>query len=141
MTSNPTGTPPALMQSLMHTRAVHDQVILLTIKTEEVPIVPEDERLEVEELPNGFHRIVARYGFTEEPDVPALLARADTPTPTIEYTTFFVGRETIIPQGVRGMSRSRARLFSLMLRNALDATAFFGVPPTRVLEVGAQVEL
>jgi KUP system potassium uptake protein len=92
-------------------------------------------------MPQGFHRVIARYGFMEYPDLPALLARSDTPMPPIQYTTFFLGRETIVPEGKSGMSRWRTKLFAFMSRNALGATAFFEVPPSRVLEVGSQITL
>jgi KUP system potassium uptake protein len=140
MTSNAEGTPPALLHNFHHNRVVHEQVILLTIVTEEVAYVQDSERAEVEELREGFVRVVARYGFMEDPDIIELLARKDTPTPPIEYTTFFLGRETLLAQG-RSMVRWRERLFSFMSRNALTATAFFNVPPDRVVELGSQVEL
>jgi KUP system potassium uptake protein len=140
MTSNAEGTPPALLHNFQHNRVVHEQVILLTILTEEVAYVQDDERAEVEELREGFVRVVARYGFMEDPNIVELLARDDTPTPPIQHTTFFLGRETLLAQG-RSMVRWRERLFGFMTRNALPATAFFNVPPERVVELGSQVEL
>lgn len=141
MTSNPQGTPPALMLNFQHHRAVHEKVVLLTVVTEEVPRVDASERVQVEPLPEGFVRVVAHYGFMESPDVPLLLARKDTPTPPLQYTTFFLGRETLLAESGRGMSRWRKELFSFMSRNAQRAIAFFNVPPDRVVEVGAQIEL
>ncbi len=141
MTSATEGAPPALMQSLYHNRAVHKHAILMTIKIEEVPYISEEERVSVQTLEHGFHRIIARYGFMETPNIPALLARDDTPTPPIEHTTFYLGRETIVPEGRHGMSVWRTKLFAMLARNALPANAFFEVPPSRVLEVGAQIEL
>jgi KUP system potassium uptake protein len=140
MTSNPTGTPPALMQNLLHQHAVHEQVVLLTIVTEETPRVGGNQRVEVEDLGHGFVRIRAHYGFMEDPDVVKLLARADTPSPPIAETTFFLGRETVVAGG-RGMSRWRARLFGRIVRNSTQATAFFNVPPNSVVEVGSQIEI
>jgi len=141
MTSNPTGTPPALLHNFEHNRVVHEQVMLLTIVTEEVSHVEDAERVSVEELPEGFVRIVAHYGFMEDPDLVALIMREDTPTPPIQHTTFFLGRETLLAEGRYGMSRWREQLFAYMSRNALRATAFFNVPPERVMELGSQVEL
>jgi KUP system potassium uptake protein len=141
MTSNPEGTPPALMQNFLHNHVVHDQVVLLTIMTEESARVPYERRVEVEQLEHGFVRMIARYGFMEEPDLVALLARDDTPTPPIDHTTFFLGRETILPSTIGDMARWRGRLFSVMARNAAQATAFFNIPHDRVFEVGAHVEL
>ncbi len=141
MTSNPTGTPPALLHNFQHNRVVHEQVMLLTIVTEEVSHVEDAERVSVEELPEGFVRIVAHYGFMEDPDLVALILRDDTPTPPIQHTTFFMGRETLLAEGRHGMSRWREQIFAYMSRNALRATAFFNVPPERVMELGSQVEL
>jgi KUP system potassium uptake protein len=140
MTSSPKGTPPALMQNLLHHHVVHEHVVLLTIVMEETPRVDRAERVEVEQLGQGFVRIQAHYGFMEDPDVLKLLRREDTPTPPIEDTTFFLGRETVVAGG-RGMSRWRARLFALLVRNATQTTAFFNVPPNNVMEVGSQIEM
>lgn len=140
MTSNPTGTPPALMQNLLHQHAVHEQVLLLTIVMEETPRVEENQRVEVEDLGCGFVRIRAHYGFMEDPDVLKLLARTDAPSQPIGDTTFFLGRETVVAGG-QGMSRWRARLFGRLVRNSTQATAFFNVPPNSVVEVGSQIEI
>ena len=90
---------------------------------------------------NGFTRIVARYGFMESPDVVALLAREDTPTPPIEHTTFFLGNEIVLPEGRAGMFRWRTRLFAFLARNAVRPTTFFNIPTQRVMEVGSQIEM
>jgi KUP system potassium uptake protein len=141
MTSTPEGTPPALMYNFLHNHVVHEQVVLLTIRTEEVARVAERDRVTTESLADGFLRIVAHYGFMEEPDVPALLGREDTPSPPIEETTFFLGRETLITEGQHGMSRWRERLFAVMSRNAERAMSYFRLPPERVMEVGSQIRL
>lgn len=141
MVSNPRATPPPLMQNALHHRAVHERVVLLTVQIEEVPRLSDRERVKVEELAEGFVRIVAHYGFMESPNVPALLARDDTPTPPLEFTTFFFGRETVLAESSEGMWRWRKVLFSFMSRNSQRATAFFAVPPDRVVEVGVQIEL
>jgi KUP system potassium uptake protein len=141
MTSNPEGTPPALMYNFLHNHVVHEQVVLLTIRTEEVARVADRDRVTTETFADGFLRIVAHYGFMEEPDIPALLARDDTPSPPMEETTFFLGRETLIAEGQQGMSRWRERLFALMSRNAERAMSYFRLPPERVMEVGSQIRL
>ncbi len=141
MTSNPVGAPPALMQNFLHYRAIHESVVLLTVITEEVPRVDPADRVQVETLQEGFVRVVAHYGFMESPDMPALLARKDTPTPPLEYTTFFLGHETLLAAGREGMSRWRTRLFAFLARNSVRATTFFSVPSDRVMEVGSQIEL
>jgi len=141
MTSNAEGTPPALMHNFQHNRVVHAQIILLTVKIEDVSQVDDDQRVTVSELPEGFVRLVARYGFMENPDIPELLRRPDTPSPVMDYTTFFLGRETLLSAKERGLSPWREGLFSFMSRNAMRATTFFNVPPERVMEVGLQIEL
>ncbi len=141
MTSSAEGTPPALMYNFLHNHVVHENVVLLTVETAEIARVPESERVSVVDLGKGFVRLVGHYGFMEEPDIPALLAREDTPSPPIEETTFFLGRETLIAEGLHGMSRWRERVFALMARNAEQAMSFFRLPPERVMEVGSQIRL
>ncbi|HEX9622003.1 MAG TPA: potassium transporter Kup [Polyangiaceae bacterium] len=141
LVSNPEGTPPALLHNFHHNRVVHEHVLLLTFVTEEVARVRPDERIEIDNLREGFVRMIVHYGFMETPDIPELLARRDTPVPPIEYITFFLGRETVLAQGRYGMSAWRERLFAFMARNSLNATAFYNVPADRVMEVGAHVEL
>lgn len=140
MTSNPEGTPPALMLNFQHHRAVHQQAVLLTILTEEVPRV-RTERVQTEELREGFVRVIARYGFMETPDVPALLNGKGGFSVPMSYTTFFLGRETVLAENGQHMWQWRKRLFALMSRNAQWAPAFFNLPPDRVVEVGAQITL
>lgn len=142
MCSNAAGTPPSLMHNFLHNRVVHARVVLLTVKTEEDAYVAEAERVTVEELEQGFVRVVARFGYMENPDVPGLLKRAAIPGIDPEEITYFLGRETLLPHGKQhGLSAWRERLFVVMSRNAENATTFFQLPPHRVLEVGAQIEL
>jgi KUP system potassium uptake protein len=141
MTGSDSGTPPALLQGFLHMRAVHEHVVLLTIITEQIARVPNEERIRVQELSNGFRRAIARYGFMETPNVPQLLARPELKEYSLEYVTFFLGRETVLPTKRRDMALWRERLFAFLTRNAQPATAFFGIPPSRVMEIGAQVEL
>jgi KUP system potassium uptake protein len=140
MTSNAEGTPPALMQNFLLNRVVHQNVILLTaITTEDARVLP-DDRVSVEQLDQGFSRVVVRYGFMEQPDIPALLESLDLPGWAVEHTTFFFGRETVLPVG-HGMSRWRQHVFSFMTRNSQRAATFFKIPPDRVMEIGAQIQL
>ena len=141
MTSNTDGTPTPLMHNFQHNRVVHQQVILLTVQTEQVSFVLPHERVTVEHLREGFVRVVARYGFMEVPDMKQLLARKDTPTPPIEHTTFFLGRESIRISHKRGMALWRKRLYAFMARNAARATSFFQLPSDRVVELGGQIDL
>ena len=141
MTGNPRGTPPAMLNNFLHNHTVHEHVILLTIKVEEMAHVPDEERVKVEQLDNGFTRVVAHYGFMEHPDVVELLKRDDTPSPPLEYTTFFLGNESVLAEGHSKMSRWRMRLFAFLSRNALRPTTFFNIPTQRVMEIGSQVKM
>lgn len=141
LTGNDSGTPPALLQGFLHMRAVHDRVLLLTIITEQTARVPLEERIRIEEISNGFWRARARYGFMETPNVPELLQNANFSGYSLEFTTFFLGRETVLPTKNPGMALWRERLFAFLTRNAQPATAFFGIPPSRVMEIGSQIEI
>ncbi|HEU4799123.1 MAG TPA: potassium transporter Kup [Gemmatimonadales bacterium] len=140
---NPEATPPALLHNLKHNKILHARVVFLVVETAEVPHVPAQERARVEDLGQNFYRITLLYGFMEEPDVPEALQalRAEG----LEFkgleTTYFLGRETLIPSPKRGMARWREHLFAVMHRNARTATSFFRLPPNRVVELGAQIEL
>jgi KUP system potassium uptake protein len=132
------GVPPALLHSLKHYKAMHEKVILLTIIPEEVSHLAGEERMQVQDLGEGILRVTARYGFMEEPDVPALLAKLKAPPMD---TTYFLGRETlIVTPRPSGMAMWRERLFAWMTRNAESAVRFFRLPPNRVVELGAQIE-
>jgi len=136
--------PSALLHSLKHYKALHERVILLTVVTEEVSHLRDEERLEVEEIGEGMFQVTARYGYMEEPDIPALLARVDSEhgiaIPPMD-TTYFLGRETLIVTArASGMATWREKLFVSMMRNAQGAARFFGLPPNRVVELGAQIE-
>jgi len=141
LTGNSVGTPPALLQGFLHMRAVHERVLLLTIVTEKVARIPDAERVRIEELSHGFWRAVARYGFMETPNVPDLLRRAEFNSYSLEFVTFFLGRETVLATKHSEMTLWRERLFAFLTRNAEPATAFFGIPPSRVMEIGSQIEL
>ena len=159
MTSSNDAVPVVLLHHLKHNKVLHEQVILMSIKTEEVPEIPAEQRLTVERLPHGFFRVTASYGFMETPDIPEILYRlrqTGVKAKTNE-TTFYLGHERIIVSsrrqlprpGVRTapedldmprMARWRKKLFVVLQRNAKSATEFFGIPPNRVVELGAQVE-
>jgi KUP system potassium uptake protein len=137
------GLPPALLRNWKHNRALHERIVLLTILTEGTPYVSEQERIEVEHLGSGFYRVVLHYGFLEDPVVPAALERVEAPGLAIDAkeTTYFLGRETVFATRHPGMALWRERLFAFMARNARSATLFFGLPPERVVEMGAQIEI
>jgi KUP system potassium uptake protein len=144
MYNDPRGTPPALLHNLKHNKVLHEQVVFLSVQTEEIPNVAAEDRATVEPLADGFHQLLLHYGFMEDVDVPKALAaiRHDGLRFKPMETTFFLGRETLIPsKTVHGMAVWREKLFSIMSRNARPASSFFRLPPNRVVELGAQVEL
>ena len=143
MAGNASGTPLALLHNLKHNKVLHENVLLVTIQAVEDPHVPREERMRVEHMPNGFHRLIAQYGFMERPRVMELLKlwKLENSEFKITETTFFLSRETIVPAKRRQMSLWRTVLFAFLQRNAQPATAFFGLPVNRVVELGMQVEL
>ena len=143
MTAQPTGTPPALAHNLRYNRILHEQVIILTVRTVQNPHLPIDERVNVEALGHGLFNVSVRYGFMEDPDIPEalLLARSKGLHVDVDEVVYFLGRETIIVTRREGMALWREKLFVLMARNAVRATAFFRLPPERVVELGVQVEM
>jgi KUP system potassium uptake protein len=143
MSGNIETVPIALLHNLKHNQVLHERVIFLTVQGEDMPYVPPEQFLEYQELSEGFHRVVARYGFMEEPDVPRLLKKCASKGLHFDMsrTTFFLGRETILATKKPAMAIWREKLFAVMTRNALSATAYFRIPPERVIEVGAQVEI
>jgi KUP system potassium uptake protein len=144
MTTSPAGVPHALLHNLKHNKVLHDRVMLLTVSIEDVPYVEEDRRFEMTDLGSGFYRLVIRFGFMQESDVPSALCRIHNCGPDFKMmdTSFFLARQTLLTTGNRpGMALWRERLFSWMLRNAESAMEFFKLPPNRVVELGSQVEL
>ena len=143
LAGNPEGTPVALMHSLKHNKTLHERVILLTVLIEEVPYVEKERRVEVKDLGNSFYRVIGRYGFMEEPRVPDLLALCKAHGLKIREmeSTFYLSRETVIASQRPGLARWRKHLFALMARNAQSATAYFRLPPNRVVELGMQIEI
>ena len=143
MTAQPSGTPPALAHNVRFNKVLHERVIVLTVSTAQQPHVPPDERVSVEPLGHGLFNVRVQYGFMEDPDVPDALLRARELGLVMEPDdlTYFLGRETIIVSKRKGMAIWREKLFVVMARNAVRATAFFRLPAERVVELGVQVEM
>src|SRR5262245_44466331 len=143
MASSSDGTPPVLLHHFKHNQVFHEQVVLLSIISLRVPDVPPDQRISAEALGAGCYRVMARYGFMEQPHVPALLAACREKGLVIEAgsTSYYLGRETLLPTGRSKMSRWRKALFAFISRNARPATAYFRLPPNRVVELGMQIDL
>lgn len=143
MTSSASGVPHALLHNLKHNKVLHERVILLTVKIEDVPYVPDEKRVEQKDYGSGFFRVVLRYGFMEEVDVPSALAQLKDCGPQCKMmdTSFFLARQTLLASSRPGMAIWREKLFAWMLRNAESAMEFFKLPTNRVVELGSQVEI
>jgi KUP system potassium uptake protein len=144
MTTAPDGVPHALLHNLKHNKVLHERVMLLTVKIEDVPYVEEGNRFNLTDLGSGFYRLILRFGFMQELDVPAALMQVESCGPQFRMmdTSFFLARQTLLASGTKpGMALWRERLFSWMLRNAESAMEFFKLPPNRVVELGSQVEI
>jgi KUP system potassium uptake protein len=141
MSGNPNGTPVALLHNLKHNHVLHERIVILNVRADDVPHVPVDERLSVDCLDLGFWRMSIRFGFMDEPDVPAALERISSPEFEFDphKSSFFLGRETILARRSGGLGRWRESLFAWMSQNARDATSFFRLPPNRVVELGSRV--
>ncbi len=144
MTSAKEGVPSALLHNLKHNQVLHERVVLLTVQTANTPFVNDLDRIYLHRLDEGFIRVIVRYGFMEDPDVPAALEQCARFGETFDMmeTTFYVARETVIPRiPGRDIAPWRARLFALMSKNATSATDFFKIPTNRVVELGTQLVL
>ena len=142
LTSESKDAPLVLLHHLKHNKVLHEHVVLLSVVSAPVPEVPATERIEVTTFPHNFVRVKAKYGFMQTPNVPEVLSlateRGIVAKPT--ETTYYLGRENLIPTGTKPLARWRKRLFIFMQRNSRPATEFFGIPPNRVVELGAQME-
>ena len=143
MTSNPRAVPHALLHSMKHYKSLHQRVALLTALTLDVPHVPLGQRVAVEQINAQFYRVKVFFGFMDTPDLPEALEWCAEQGLRIDMmdTSFFLGRETLIPKIESDMALWREKLFIAMYRNAGDVAAYFGLPPNRVVELGSQVVL
>ena len=142
LTSDDEGAPVVLLHHLKHNRAIHQQVVLLSIGSTNVPTVDDATGVECTPLGGGFFRVHATFGFMQTPTVTDVLRRCEEnglQTRPMD-TTYYLGHDRLLPSGTSAMMRWRKRLFILMSRNARSASEFFGLPPNRVVELGAQIE-
>ncbi|WP_301100743.1 potassium transporter Kup [Propionivibrio sp.] len=141
MTGRPQGVPRAMLHSLKHYKVLHERMVIVTIRIFDVPYVPEIDRVEVAELGERFWQVTVQYGFKDEPDLPAALALCAHFGLEFDMmdTSFFLGRETLVPRFGGAMAYWRILLFAVMFRNASSLTAFFKIPSNRVVELGSQV--
>lgn len=143
MSVSPVGIPSSLLHNLKHNQVLHENVVLLSIRWTDVPTVPDEEKVKIQELGQGFYRVVALYGFMEKPDVPHIMILSSRQGLSTDpaTTTYYLSRESLLLGGDPTMSRWRKSLFSFMSKNAGSPTAFFDVPPDRVVELGIQIVL
>ncbi|HET6913160.1 MAG TPA: potassium transporter Kup [Rhodanobacteraceae bacterium] len=143
LAANINAVPHALLHSLKHFKVLHERNVILSVETLETPMAESDERTELHDLGHAFYSLTLRFGFAETQDVPAALANCmmDDKGFDMMDTTFFLSRETIVASPRAGMALWRDKLFALMARNALAATAFFRIPGNRLVELGTQVEI
>jgi KUP system potassium uptake protein len=140
LTVNASGVPHALLHNLYHNRVLHSTVLIVTVKTKDVPHVLESERIQVQHLRFGFHKILVSYGFKDDPDLPRVLELSKSSG--IDYepmkTSYFLGRDTLVPKINAGLSYWRKMLYIWMFKNSSSATEYFRIPPNRVIELGTQ---
>jgi KUP system potassium uptake protein len=143
MTPMPNVAPPVMLHHLRHNKVLHEKVIVLVIVNENVPDVPEAKRIDIKELGKGLFQVWAHYGFMESPDVPRILdaCTAAGMRVVLRETTFYLGRESILPTGRTRIARWRKRLFMFLARNAPSSSDYFGIPPGQVIEIGMQLQL
>ena len=143
LTGNREGVPYALLHNLKHNKVIHDRVVLLTVRTLDVPFVSEAERARIEDLGKGFWRVTLSYGFKQTPHVPNALDACAAAGGKFDLmqTSFFLGRERLVPKVRPLMTRWRERLYIAMQRSQTSATDFFQIPPNRVVELGTQIEI
>ncbi|ALG69446.1 potassium transporter Kup [Beggiatoa leptomitoformis] len=149
MASHQLGIPPALLHNLKHNKVIHERVVLLTLVVEDIPYIKDSERVRVQALGQNFYRVVAQCGFKEIPNMQHILDLCQPYCLSFEEldTTFFLGRETLIPAQKTtnsswiALTGWRQRLFIRMLRNSRSATDFFKIPSNRVIEIGTQIQL
>ncbi|HYC89868.1 MAG TPA: potassium transporter Kup [Thermoanaerobaculia bacterium] len=143
MSRNAMGVPTTLLHNIKHNKVVHKIVVLLTVEIEDRPHLDKKERYEWQELGHGVFRLTIHFGFMEDPDIPDALERVGTQYVSFNpmTTSYFLGRETLIPTRQPGMAIWREHLFAWMMRNSSSAVGYFSLPPNQVIELGAQVEL
>jgi KUP system potassium uptake protein len=135
--------PNVLLHHFKHNKVLHEQVVILCIATDAVPEIAPDDRVRFKDFGLGFWGITAHYGFMETPDVPDLLFHCASIGLKIDMadTSYYLGRETLLPTRDRSLAYWRKRLFRFLSRNSRSATDFFSIPANRVVEIGTQIEL
>jgi KUP system potassium uptake protein len=135
--------PACLLHNLKHNEVLHEHVVLLTVEVPDEPYVAPDQRAQVVHLGKGMHRVVLRYGFMEQPDVPRDLAQlSDKGIPVDPMrTSYFIGRNSFVGASQPLLPRWQQKLFLMLARLAAGAGDFFGLPANRVVELGSRIEI
>jgi KUP system potassium uptake protein len=143
MSIHPEGTSPVLLQNIRYNKILHEKVALLSILPADIPKVPVHERVKVEDLGQGFYRVLAYNGYMQRPNVPEIMKLASNLGLPIDEaeTTYYLGRLSLFSTGDSKMMRWRKVLFAFMSKNAGTPTAYFGLPANRVVELGVQIQL
>jgi KUP system potassium uptake protein len=143
MTESPVSTPPALIHNINHNKVLHRRIIFIYIGVKNTPHVRAEDRVKVRKLPKGAYMTIVRYGFMDRTDMRAIMRIMDNNHLKIDMddTTFFVGRDTLIPSRSVGMSKWRDRLYLIMRQNSARATKYFNIPPDRAIEIGTQIKI
>ena len=143
LTGNPEVAPAALVNNLKHNKILHSEIALLHFIAEEIPRVPMEKKVSVDKLGSGFYKVIARFGFMEDPNIALVLTlmREQGLDFTLENTSFFLGREQIVPGKRLAMSVWRSKLFAFLSHSAQEAATYFNVPGDQVIEVGVRLEL
>jgi KUP system potassium uptake protein len=143
MTTRSKVTPPALLQNVRHNKILHEHVLIVTVRTENVPHVACDQQIQVRPLHDSVHQIFIRYGFMDRPDVPRAIrdCSAQGLSVPVEDTTFFLSRLTFIATPKPGMALWREHLFVFLARNSQRSSSYFQMPPDKVIEIGLVIEI
>ena len=143
MTTSPDGVPNAMLHNLKHNKVLHERVVILSVVIEDIPFVPKEDYVWIEDLSNGFWKVTGHFGFKETPDIPAMLADCKLQSMSFDMmdTSFFINRETLIATPGGGMALWREHLFVWMSHLAAKASDYFRIPSNRVVELGSQVEI
>ncbi|HMK36844.1 MAG TPA: KUP/HAK/KT family potassium transporter [Desulfomonilaceae bacterium] len=134
--------PPMLLRYVTQTRALHEKLVILSVLTTDAPEMEESTRMEITNMGQGVYSVIARYGFMESPDIPQIMSQVRTKGPNIKLdeVTYYVGRISLVADGKTNMPRWRRFLFTFMLRNSLSGSAYLNIPPSKVMEIGVQMQ-
>ncbi|WOE76638.1 potassium transporter Kup [Alterisphingorhabdus coralli] len=143
MASSSAGVPPALLHNMKHNKVIHERVVVLTVNIEQVPFIEPSERCEVDDLGNGFYRLILHFGFMQKTDIPKALKQVKQCGLPFDmmHTSFFLSRQTLLASEKPKMAIWREKIFAWMLRNSAGPMDFFRLPTNRVVELGSQVEI